>query len=143
MSQNILTAEKKFYNKYSANNRISIQFSLTLNFWNVFHEQVLNILLVKIGYQRKIKVRLLVLYSEKCKRTNFLNNLDGKNSHVISNVMMLNPFSPSCIIKFSQLEPILFIKQVWENFTFHPQKLALFDQFSISHYQMFYFVCVM
>ena len=55
----------------------------------------------------------------------------------------INPSSPSCIVKFSQLEPILFIEQVWENFSFNLQWFALFDQFSFSHYQKSYFVCVM
>ena len=31
----------------------------------------------------------------------------------------INPFSPSCIVKFSQLEPTLFVEQVWENFSFN------------------------
>ena len=30
-----------------------------------------------------------------------------------------NPFSHSCIVKFSQLEPILFIEQALESFTFN------------------------
>ena len=51
-----------------------------------------------------------------------------------------NPFNPSCIVKFSQPVPILFIEQVLENFSFNFQWFALFDQFLISHYQMSYFV---
>ena len=55
----------------------------------------------------------------------------------------LNPFSPSCIAKFSKLEPIFSIEKGWENFAFNLQKFALFNQFSFSHYHMSYFVCAM
>ena len=34
---------------------------------------------------------------------------------------LLNPFSASCIFKFSQPEPILLIEQTWENLTFNLQ----------------------
>ena len=37
---------------------------------------------------------------------------------------------------------IIFIEQVWENFTFDIQQFALFDLFSISYYQMTYFFYV-
>ena len=36
-------------------------------------------------------------------------------------IKLLNTFSLSYIAEFSQLEPILFIEQLWENFTFDLQ----------------------
>ena len=65
--------------------------------------------------------------------TRYLESVETGLSHLNS----VNPFSPSCIVEISQLEPTLFIEQVWENFIFNPQLFALLDQFSFSHYQMF------
>ena len=39
------------------------------------------------------------------------------NLWISNRVRRINPFSPGYIVKFSQLEPLLFIEQVWENFT--------------------------
>ena len=53
----------------------------------------------------------------------------------VSNSFALT-FSPRCIVKFSQLEPIIVTERAWKNFIFNLQYFALLDQFSFSHDQM-------
>ena len=45
-------------------------------------------------------------------KVNSILGLIKRTCRDINNVTTLNPFSPSCVVKFSQLEPILFIEQV-------------------------------
>ena len=52
-----------------------------------------------------------------------------------------NPFSPSCIVKFSQLEPILFIEQVWENFSCNLQVYFAWSIFIFSLPNVLFCMC--
>ena len=44
-----------------------------------------------------------------------------RGDHESRVLLKINPFSPGSIVEFSQLEPILFFEQAWENFSFNLQ----------------------
>ena len=112
---------------------LNLMFSLLIySIHTVFHKkQTVNYLVVR--------PRVSVFKSNKDCKWNHWKFSEVAINH--RSRYVINPFSARCIVKFSQLEPIIFIDQLLENFTFNLQLFALFDRFSFSHYQMSYFVC--
>ena len=73
-----------------------------------------------VEYRQLLKQELSGMFeiANRVVLINFGDNIIHGYHQSSSEPMAINPFSVICIVKFSQVELILFIEQAWDNFTF-------------------------